>query len=367
MAALPRVLAAALLVLGPALPAHASTADDSSDAAATATVQTLYRQAATAAEAVRTATAAATTQRRTTARLATAEAGERRRQAGIRLVVGRLARAQYREPVLPPAVQLLLSRDPAGYLDAVSDAHSAETGVAATLDALDASRARLARDRRDSAAAQQALAATAARRTALLADVNRRLDAARALLARLQAAQRAAVRKALGGSAAEGEGQGGSCPPGVSTVPHPEDLAGEHPGRAAAPWIAPVTRYSLSAGFNQAGSHWAHRHSGQDFAVPTGTPVHAAGTGTVIVSGCGGAYGLNVVIKHPGGWYTQYGHLSRLQVRPGEQVVTGQQIGLSGSTGNSTGPHLHFEVRVTPVYGSEVEPLSWLREHGVHV
>jgi murein DD-endopeptidase MepM/ murein hydrolase activator NlpD len=135
----------------------------------------------------------------------------------------------------------------------------------------------------------------------------------------------------------------------------------------AASWETPTTGYVIGAGYAQAGPHWAHKHSGQDFVVPTGTTVRAAHTGTVVTAGWGGAYGNNIVIKNGSHLYTQYGHLSHIGVHVGQHVTTGQQIGKSGSTGNSTGPHLHFEVRKTPYYGSSVEPLHFLRAHGVHV
>ncbi len=131
-------------------------------------------------------------------------------------------------------------------------------------------------------------------------------------------------------------------------------------------WETPTTGYVLGAGYHQVGSHWIHTHSGQDFVVPSGTSVRAAHTGTVVTAGWGGAYGNNIVIKHGSHLYTQYGHLSHIGVHVGEHVITGEEIGKSGSTGNSTGPHLHFEVRTTPVYGSSVEPLHFLRAHGVN-
>ncbi|MEE4546964.1 M23 family metallopeptidase [Streptomyces sp. V4-01] len=130
-------------------------------------------------------------------------------------------------------------------------------------------------------------------------------------------------------------------------------------------WETPTTGYVLGAGYHQVGKHWIHTHSGQDFVVPTGTTVRAAHTGTVVTAGWGGAYGNNIVIKNGTNLYTQYGHLSHIGVHVGEQVITGETIGLSGSTGNSTGPHLHFEVRTTPYYGSSVEPLHFLKTHGV--
>lgn len=133
-------------------------------------------------------------------------------------------------------------------------------------------------------------------------------------------------------------------------------------------WVKPVkVKCALSAGFNQSGGMWVHKHSGQDFAVNIGTAVLAVHSGTVVTAGWGGAYGNNIVIKHGSGTYSQYGHLSKIKVRVGQRVGAGQRIGLSGNTGNSSGPHLHFEIRRTPVYGSEVSPLPFLRHHGVSV
>lgn len=143
---------------------------------------------------------------------------------------------------------------------------------------------------------------------------------------------------------------------------------------AAAPsatsWVDPVQKFTLSASFNQAGSHWMAKHSGQDFAVPTGTDVVAAHGGTVVKAGGNGAgdgpaYGNAIVVKHGNGTYSQYAHLSRIDVKVGQVVKTGQHIAKSGSTGNSTGPHLHFEIRTTPNYGSAVNPVAFLHSKGV--
>lgn len=142
--------------------------------------------------------------------------------------------------------------------------------------------------------------------------------------------------------------------------------------KKARSWVTPVSSYTIGAHFGLAGSHWAHNHSGQDFVVPSGTSVRAAHGGTVVKAGGNGAgdgpaYGNAIVVRHDGHTYSQYAHLSRVNVRVGQTVTTGQEIGRSGSTGNSTGPHLHFEVRTTPNYGSGFEPLAFLKEHGVHV
>lgn len=98
-------------------------------------------------------------------------------------------------------------------------------------------------------------------------------------------------------------------------------------------------------------------HDGIDIANQTGTPVGAAGSGRVVFAQLGdnGGYGNRVIIDHGGAIQTTYNHLSRIDVRPGQAVPKGGQIGLLGSTGNSTGPHLHFEVLSA---GTPVNPRS---------
>jgi murein DD-endopeptidase MepM/ murein hydrolase activator NlpD len=101
----------------------------------------------------------------------------------------------------------------------------------------------------------------------------------------------------------------------------------------------------------------ARLHAGIDLGAPAGTPIRAAAGGTVVVAGVMGGYGTTVDIRHADGTTTRYAHQSRLLVRSGQQVAAGQVIGLVGSTGASTGPHLHFEVR-TPA--GPVDPRTWL-------
>ncbi|WP_217553140.1 M23 family metallopeptidase [Streptomyces sp. GbtcB6] len=146
------------------------------------------------------------------------------------------------------------------------------------------------------------------------------------------------------------------------------DRTGRMNGRdRTARWTAPTVRYRLSAGYGAKGHLWKHRHTGQDFAVHTGTPVYAVGPGRVVAASCGDGFGNQVVLHHPDGYYTQYAHLSAINVRPGQRVSAGQRIGAAGSTGNADGPHLHFEVRTTRRLSSAVPPLRWLRHHGVSV
>ncbi|WP_329386803.1 transglycosylase family protein [Streptomyces sp. NBC_01351] len=127
----------------------------------------------------------------------------------------------------------------------------------------------------------------------------------------------------------------------------------------------PVSGGSISARYHQAGGWAAGHHTGIDFAVSTGTPVKAAAAGTVVSSGWQGSYGNAVVIKHDDGRYSLSAHLSKAGASAGQRVSAGQQIGLSGNTGNSTGPHLHFEVRSSNSYGADINPVSWLAKYGV--
>jgi murein DD-endopeptidase MepM/ murein hydrolase activator NlpD len=105
------------------------------------------------------------------------------------------------------------------------------------------------------------------------------------------------------------------------------------------------------------GWRWGRMHEGIDIAAPTGTAVHAAASGRVIIAGWMGGYGNLVVIDHGGGLSTAYGHNSSFAASSGASVSQGQVIAYAGSTGNSTGPHVHFEVRVN---GAPVDPLGYL-------
>ena len=130
----------------------------------------------------------------------------------------------------------------------------------------------------------------------------------------------------------------------------PSTPASSSPGATLSwPVSGPVT-----SGF---GPRFGRMHEGIDIAVGTGTPVRAAAAGTVIYAGLLGGYGNLVVVDHGGGLSTAYAHNSSLSVRQGSAVDAGTVIALSGNTGNSSGPHVHFEVRVN---GSAVDPLRYL-------
>jgi murein DD-endopeptidase MepM/ murein hydrolase activator NlpD len=105
------------------------------------------------------------------------------------------------------------------------------------------------------------------------------------------------------------------------------------------------------------GWRWGRMHEGIDLGAAYGTPIAAAASGVVIYAGWEGGYGNLTVIDHGGGLATAYGHQSRIAVSVGQSVSQGETIGYVGSTGHSTGPHLHFEVRVN---GQAVDPLGYL-------
>ncbi|MGW9311842.1 M23 family metallopeptidase [Streptomyces albidoflavus] len=177
------------------------------------------------------------------------------------------------------------------------------------------------------------------------------------------APKQAAPKAATGASTA----QKTETAPKPAAPAKPEAEQAEQPAAASGDWVRPVEA-SASTAYRASGGSWSSGyHTGVDFSASSGTSVKAIGAGTVVSAGWSGSYGNEVVIKHADGKYSQYAHLSSLSVSSGQTVTPGQQIGLSGSTGNSTGPHLHFEVRTGPSYGSDIDPLAYLRGHGVSV
>ncbi|MGW3474734.1 peptidoglycan DD-metalloendopeptidase family protein [Streptomyces althioticus] len=124
----------------------------------------------------------------------------------------------------------------------------------------------------------------------------------------------------------------------------------------------PVAQHGLSAYYGQSGINWMSLHTGIDFPVSYGTPVLAATDGTVRTQ-YNSAYGNMLIVTAKDGTETWYCHLSSYQVPSGATVKAGDQVAFSGNSGNSTGPHLHFEVR--PGGGSSIDPLAWFRSHGI--
>ncbi|MFJ9249198.1 M23 family metallopeptidase [Streptomyces sp. NPDC101776] len=127
-------------------------------------------------------------------------------------------------------------------------------------------------------------------------------------------------------------------------------------------YVLPVTQRGLSAYFGQAGVNWMSVHTGIDFPVSYGTTVMAATDG-VVSTKWNSAYGNMLILTEKDGTETWYCHLSSYRVAPGTTVKAGDPIAYSGNSGNSTGPHLHFEVR--PAGGAAIDPLPWLRSHGL--
>jgi murein DD-endopeptidase MepM/ murein hydrolase activator NlpD len=108
----------------------------------------------------------------------------------------------------------------------------------------------------------------------------------------------------------------------------------------------PVRSYRVGARFGQRGEHWATRHTGFDFVASTGTPVRAVQAGVILKLAWNGAYGRMIILKVSPDITLWYCHLSAVGVKVGQHVTAGQTIGRVGMTGNTTGPHLHLEVRV---------------------
>ncbi|WP_052707740.1 M23 family metallopeptidase [Streptomyces rubellomurinus] len=154
-------------------------------------------------------------------------------------------------------------------------------------------------------------------------------------------------------------------PAAAAAAPEPEPAP--DPAPAPAPeWSAPAPDAPTSNPYGVANSEYAAGyHTGVDFAVAPGTPLLAVGNATVVSAGWDGAYGKEVVLRLADGHFAQYAHLSAVSVAAGDHVSAGERIGLSGSTGNSTGPHLHFEIRTSNRYGAVVNPIAYLAGHGV--
>ena len=139
------------------------------------------------------------------------------------------------------------------------------------------------------------------------------------------------------------------------------DPAGGAPGTGSpGTWRRPIVG-PITSGFGQRGGNL---HAGIDFGAPIGTPVYAASSGSVIAAGAASGFGQWVKLRHPGNITTVYGHISRWTVTVGQAVQAGQLIAYSGNEGRSTGPHLHFEVRVDDI---AVDPITFYTAHGVRL
>jgi murein DD-endopeptidase MepM/ murein hydrolase activator NlpD len=179
----------------------------------------------------------------------------------------------------------------------------------------------------------------------------------------------------------------GGVPPGGLAGDYPRQVRDRVPAYSLAPlvltgrWVVPLPEgsYQFTSGF---GMRWGRLHAGIDLAAPTGTPIYAASAGVVLDAGCTSprcdipgsldmpGCGLRVNINHGGGIVTRYCHAVALMVTAGEQVTAGQVIGWVGSTGNSSGPHLHFEVHHdAPPATNDIarDPVAFLQAAGLRL
>ncbi len=171
------------------------------------------------------------------------------------------------------------------------------------------------------------------------------------LAALARRASRAAAASRSTASASDSAALAGASRRETGGSPEP---AAPAPAVASAP-ISSAPQPAASGGWqwpasgsvtSEYGRRWGRMHEGVDIGAPSGTPINAARSGQVVFAGSQGGYGNLVLVDHGGGVVTAYAHQSRIIVSPGQSVSGGQQLGAVGSTGNSTGPHLHFEVRV---------------------
>ncbi|MER7458178.1 peptidoglycan DD-metalloendopeptidase family protein [Micromonospora sp. NPDC126480] len=150
-----------------------------------------------------------------------------------------------------------------------------------------------------------------------------------------------------------------SAKPKATTKPKPKKTTKPKPT-----WVNPMKGATITSCY---GPRWGVLHAGIDFAMPAGTPVRAAFGGTVEKAGdVGDGYGISVVVNHGNGYLTHYAHLSTAKVGVGDKVAAGETIGLEGSTGDSTGPHLHFEVHQGQLW-NQIDPAPFLRARGIDV
>lgn len=236
----------------------------------------------------------------------------------------------------------------------LASAERSLAGDSARVDVLSAESASITKliQQREAAARAAAAAALAKRQAALRA-------AAQRAAAQRAATQRATVLSAARRLAAAQQAPAPPAPQAPPPLPPPPAPAPVAPPVSSSGLLRPVDG-PITSGFGYRldpyTGQWA-LHAGIDFGVDTGTPIHAALAGTVIFAGQETGYGNYTCIDHGGGFSTCYAHQSLLEVSVGQQVARGQVIGLSGSTGYSTGPHLHFETRVN---GEPVDPMRYL-------
>jgi len=144
-----------------------------------------------------------------------------------------------------------------------------------------------------------------------------------------------------------------------------EAAAAEAAREAARPKaVLPVDGARFTSGY---GGRWGTFHYGIDLAAPMRTPEYAAMDGVVLRAGSASGFGLAVYVLHENGDVTVYGHMDSILVEPGQYVEAGETIALLGNRGQSTGPHLHFEVHQGGMNGKRIDPVPWLAARGVEV
>jgi murein DD-endopeptidase MepM/ murein hydrolase activator NlpD len=144
-----------------------------------------------------------------------------------------------------------------------------------------------------------------------------------------------------------------------------EAAAAEAAREAARPKaVLPVDGARFTSGY---GGRWGTFHYGIDLAAPMRTPEYAAMDGVVVRAGSASGFGLAVYLLHENGDVTVYGHMDKILVEPGQYVEAGETIALLGNRGQSTGPHLHFEVHQGGMNGKRIDPVPWLAARGVEV
>ena len=280
----------------------------------------------------------------------------------------------------------------AAMLDYVSANHLDVLGqleVARVQQANADSAARAARDK--TAAAEAAAAAAkatadqqlAAQRaaydqvTAQKAAYEQQLQAAEVELLRLQGArdayqawqeQKAAEEAAAAAAARRAEEEAAAAAAAARAAARSQGSGSATSAAASSGGSGPYVKPSSGRTSSCFGSRWGALHGGEDIAAPIGTPIYAAHSGVVARAGTATGFGYAVYIRGDDGAVTVYGHVNEYVVRAGERVDAGERIATVGNRGQSTGPHLHFEVHPGgAMYGGQVDPVPWMRARGVSI
>jgi murein DD-endopeptidase MepM/ murein hydrolase activator NlpD len=281
-------------------------------------------------------------QRQETERAATA-AAERRDAAAAKLTELEASRAQQAE--VKAALELRI-QDFTQEADALS---AQERELTRIIEERAAEQRRLEEERRAAAAAAEAQRVATDRASAAAA----RQAAERAAAAERTAAAERRRAATPPPTSAPAPARGGQSAPPPAAAPAPSSDASPAPASSGARLVWPTAGRVTS----EFGPRWGRQHAGIDIGASTGTPIRAGADGTVFFSGWMNGYGNTVIIDHGGGFTTLYAHQSSIVARSGTRVSQGQLIGYVGSTGQSTGPHLHLETRVN---GAARNPRAYL-------